>query len=107
MKQKRVTSDDLLDLADLVVKLAGQAKQSSQYGIEPRLNEVLPHILEAAKSAALAEAQDRRRMREDEARADAATLRAARPAIVAELAAQIPQLPSVPGTMLPLGSEKP
>jgi len=63
-RQKRVTTDDLLDLADRVVALAGKAKQSSQYGVEPKLNEVLPIVLEAAKSVALAEAQDRRRAEE-------------------------------------------
>jgi hypothetical protein len=60
MMQKRVSADDLFDLADKITSMAGKAHQTSQAPIVGALNEALTHVLEGAKSAAFNEARTRR-----------------------------------------------
>jgi len=61
VKQRRVQTGDLLELADRVTKIAGQAKQANQSSVSNAMNMCLGEILTAAKETALNEAMDRRR----------------------------------------------
>lgn len=64
MKATRVSTDELLDLHDLVAKLAKRAKESGPYHVGEKLDPVMTALREIAKSTALDEALDRRRATE-------------------------------------------
>lgn len=59
MKQTRVTAEELLCLADQIMKLGARASGLSQGGVTSGMNSALAATLEAAKSAAFNEALDR------------------------------------------------
>jgi hypothetical protein len=56
----RLTTNDLLDLADQIASMANLAKDSCQQSAENALVECLAHIWNAAKVTAIDEAMDRR-----------------------------------------------
>lgn len=66
MKAVRITTNELLDLADHVTRLASKAGHVSQQPVQKALDACLPLLIDAAKGTALQEAMDVRRLREDE-----------------------------------------
>ncbi len=60
MSHPIVTADELLDVADAVLRLAHTADKALQYGISRHLESVLPKLIDAAQLAALRAVQDLR-----------------------------------------------
>jgi len=59
MTKRRITSSELLTLADTICKLSGESGHVSQYGaITEKLNSALVDVLSAAQSAAFQEARE-------------------------------------------------
>ena len=58
-EQQKVTAEEILGLGDAVCKLAYRAGERTQYGMRDPLNAALVQILEAARSAAFNEAQEK------------------------------------------------
>ncbi len=57
--KRRITSGELLTLADSICKLSGESGHVSQYGaVTEKLNSALAIVLDAAKSVAFQEARD-------------------------------------------------
>ena len=62
MKQKRVTTDDLFDIMDLITKVSAQAERCSQMPVAEALKKALPMVSDAARHTSYNEALDRRRL---------------------------------------------